>query len=139
MAKFKMEGLAEVEKLFGSLENIPDDVQEEMLRQGAAVLEEEQRKQARAFRVQDTGLLIRKIKTGKIKRLKDGSKAIYITPTGTRTRGKTKTRNAEIAFIAEYGKKSQKARPFLATAMIRAEDAIIAAEDKVYGEYLENL
>lgn len=134
-----MEGLAEVEKLFGSLENIPDDVQEEMLRQGAAVLEEEQRKQARAFRVQDTGLLIRKIKTGKIKRLKDGSKAIYITPTGTRTRGKTKTRNAEIAFIAEYGKKSQKARPFLATAMIRAEDAIIAAEDKVYGEYLENL
>lgn len=139
MAEFRMEGLAEVEKLFGSLENIPEDVQDEMLRQGAAVLEEEQRKQARAFRVQDTGLMIRKIKLGRIKRLKDGSKAIYITPTGTRTRGKTKTRNAEIAFIAEYGKKTQKARPFLATAMAKAEDAIIAAEDKVYGEYLEQL
>lgn len=139
MAKFEVSGMAEVEKLFGSLENIPEEVQDEMLRQGAAVLEEEQRKQARAFRVQDTGLMIRKIKAGKVKRLKDGGKAIYVTPTGTRTRGKTKTRNAEIAFIAEYGKKTQKARPFLATAMIRAEDAIIAAEDKVYGEYLENL
>ena len=139
MAEFSFQGMAEVETLFGSLENIPEDVQDEMLRQGAAVLEAEQRKQARAFRVQDTGLMIRKIKVGRIKRLKDGSKAIYITPTGTRTRGKTKTRNAEIAFIAEYGKKTQKARPFLATAMAKAEDAIIAAEDKVYGEYLEKL
>lgn len=139
MAEFSFHGMAEVETLFGSLENIPEDVQDEMLRQGAAVLEAEQRKQARAFRVQDTGLMIRKIKVGRIKRLKDGSKAIYITPTGTRTRGKTKTRNAEIAFIAEYGKKTQKARPFLATAMAKAEDAIIAAEDKVYGEYLEKL
>ena len=139
MAEFRMEGLAEVEKLFGSLENIPEDVQDEMLRQGATVLEAEQRKQARAFRVQDTGLMIRKIKVGRIKRLKDGSKAIYITPTGTRTRGKTKTRNAEIAFIAEYGKTTQTARPSLATARTKAERAIIAAEDKVYGEYLEQL
>lgn len=139
MAEFRFEGMAEVEQMFGALENIPDEVQEDMLRQGAAVLEAEQRKQARAFGVQDTGLLIRKIKAGKIKRLKGGSKAIYVSPTGTRRRGKTTTRNAEIAFVAEYGKKGQKARPFLATAMARAEDAIIAAEDKVYGEYLESL
>lgn len=139
MAKFEVSGMSEVEKLFGRLENIPEDVQDEMLRQGAAVLEEGQRKQARAFGVEDTGLVIRKIKAGKVKRLKDGGKAIYVTPTGTRTRGKTKTRNAEIAFVAEYGKKGQKARPFLATAMVKEEDSIIAAEDKVYGEYLESL
>ena len=37
----------------------------------------------------------------------------YVTFFGTRTRGRTKTRNAEIAFINEYGKRGQAPRPFI--------------------------
>ena len=60
-----------------------------------------------------------------------------ISFTGTRRRGNTTTRNAEIAFVNEYGKKGQPARPFIGTAMSRNEEAITAPAEKVIGDWIE--
>ena len=48
------------------------------------------------------------------------------------------TRQAEIAFINEYGKQGQPARPFIGTAMNRSADRIQDQAEKVIGDWIEN-
>ena len=50
-----------------------------------------------------------------------------ITFSGSRRRGNTTTRNAEIAFVNEYGKRGQQPRPFIGQAMTANEEQIAAA------------
>lgn len=45
-------------------------------------------------------------------------------------------RNAEVAFVNEYGKKKQPARPFIKTAMRQSNDPAANAARKVLDEYL---
>ena len=88
--------------------------------------------------VEDTGLTIRAIKKGKVKIKKDGSRVIYIYPSGTRERGEKRIRNAEIAFINEFGKKGQKARPFVRTANEKSAEATTQAAADVYDRFLKS-
>ena len=50
-----------------------------------------------------------------------------ITFSGTRPRGNKRVRNAEIAFINEYGRRGQPARPFIGKAMTANEEKIADA------------
>lgn len=76
------------------------------------------------------------IKVKKPKLTKDGGHA-DVTFAGSRRRGNTSTRAAEIAFVNEYGKKSQTARPFIRTAMAENEEKILKAGADIIGAWME--
>lgn len=77
-------------------------------------------------------------KTGIKKELDGCSVSIY--PQGTRTRGKRKVRNGEIAFINEYGapKRGIAARPAIKTATTKKEQEAVEAGERVYHAYLDS-
>ena len=62
-----------------------------------------------------------------------------VTFSGTRTRGRTKTRNAEIAFINEYGKRGQAPRPFIRQAAEQGADTIAKPGEEIIGDWLEKM
>ena len=122
------------------LANMPDSVISEMLDSQANILVEAQKKKARAYGVVDTGEMIDSITKGKRKKLLDGQE-ISVYPQGSRTRGRYKkstTRNAEIAFVNEYGKRGQRARPFVRDANAESEPKMEKSAFTVYDNYLKS-
>lgn len=161
MAKVEFKGIDEVVTSLTELSELPDEVIDAMLNARADVVVEAQREEASKLGMYKTatthnntrntsatnflhgqtksyshGTTARSIKKGKVK-VKNGKRMLYITPTGSRRRGKTKTRNAEIAFLNEYGTRTINARNFIRIANERAADAATAAEFEVYSRYLE--
>lgn len=137
MARFEVDGLDALTDDLAELAKLPDSVVDGMLNAEADVLVAEQRKTAEQMlrgRGYETGTTARSIKKGKIKK-SGNDRTLYITPTGTNARG---TRNAEVAFINEYGKKGQPARPFIRTANERAGDRAVEAGEKVLNAYLDS-
>ena len=121
MASLEVTGLDELESRMLLIGAIPDDVMTEALGKMAEVAAAEIKTQGEAMDVRDPESsvhILDRIKQVKAKQGKDGWYQ-DITFTGSRTRGQNRepTRNAEIAFIQEYGKRGQQARPFIGTAM----------------------
>lgn len=137
MAEIGFSGLDELMLSMEEIAQIPDEVQDAMLNAQADVVTAAQKVRARAYGVQDTGLVISSIKKGKPKR-KKGVRVIYITPSGTRRRGKQTVRNAEIAFINEYGDRRQRARPFIRDANEACAEATTQAGFEVYDKWLKS-
>lgn len=77
-----------------------------------------------------------KVKINKPKKTDTGGYA-DVTFSGTRTRNGKQVRNAEIAFLNEYGKKNQAARPFVGEAMTKNEEQIIRAGAEIIQEWFE--
>ncbi len=122
---------------FEELANIPDEVLDEMLEAQADVIEPAQREKARAYGVYGTGGVIASITRGKVKRSSKG-RTLSIYPRGSRKRGNTTTREAEIAFINEFGKRNQPARPFIRDANESAADEAVQASKAVYDSWLQS-
>ena len=137
MADLSYRGLDELILDMQAVAELPDEVVDEMLNAQADIVVAAQKEQGRAMGVADTGLTLRSIKKGKVK-LKKGVRVLYITPTGTRGRGKTRVRNAEIAFVNEYGKRGQKARPFIQLANEKSAQAATQAAAEVYDRFLKS-
>lgn len=147
MAEIGFVGLDDLMLSMEEIAQIPDDVKDEMLNAMADVLVPSQQAKARAYGVEDTGLLISSIKKGEPK-LKKDTRVIYVYPQGSRTRvtrdrktGEkkvTKVRNAEIAFINEYGDRRQKARPFIRDANEACAEATTQAGFEVYDKWLKS-
>ena len=123
MANLSTSGLEELIGGFDAIAEIPDEVVLEMLVAEAEVIAPAQEAEARA-------MLSGKYSTGetaqsisydkKLKKTSDG-RAIYVYPKGTRRHG-NKRRAAEVAFVDEFGKQGQPARPFIQTANEKAAD-----------------
>ena len=137
MAEFGVTGLDELMLSMQEIAQIPDDVVDEILNAQADVTVEAQKAAGRQMGVEDTGITLQKLKKGRVK-LRKGQRVLYITPTGSRKRGKTRTRNAEIAFINEFGKKGQKARPFIKLGNEKSAEAATAAGFRVYDRWLKS-
>jgi len=137
MADFKIDGLADLMLDLQTLASLPEQVTEEMLNAQADIVVSAQKSKARALGIDRTGLTIDSIQKSKVKKFKTGP-CITVEFKGSRTRGKTKTRNAEIAFINEYGKKNQPARPFVNLANEETEAEQTSAALKVYDNYLKS-
>lgn len=115
MAKLTTTGLDDLLKDMGAIAEIPDETILEMLTAEAEVIADAQAAEAKALGVFDTGKTAQSITYDKkLKSTSDG-KCIYVYPKGTRSDG-NKRSVAEVAFINEFGKAGQPARPFIKTA-----------------------
>lgn len=137
MAEFNFSGLEEITLDMQQVAQLPDEVIDAMLNAKADVTAAAQKSVGRMMGVERTGLTLRSIKKGKIK-LKKGQRIIYVTATGSRKRGEKRVRNAEIAFLNEFGTRKIKARPFIRTANEQSAEAATAAAMKIYDEWLES-
>lgn len=143
MAQLSFSGLDELMLSMREIAEIPDEVQDEMLNAAADIVVKAQRKAASDMGVKRTELTIESIQKGKVK-LKDGKRVIYVYPRGTRVRGTDKKgkpiriRNAEIAFVNEYGTRNHTARPFVLQGNETSAEAATQAEAAVYNRWLES-
>lgn len=138
MAEFRAVGLDELALSLQEIAEIPEDIQDEMLRAQGNIVAQAQRESAQRYGIQRTGTLIRSIKPGKVKLDKHGSRVLYVTPVGSRVRGGKKTTNAEIAFLNEYGTRKQRARPFMRDANERSAEAATQAAADIYYRWQES-
>lgn len=138
MASFSYTGLDDFILSMEEVANLPDDVIDEMLNAQADILVEAQRRECMAMGVHSKGggQTLKAIKKGDIKNEK-GQRVIHVYPSGTRQRGKKRVRNGEIAFINEYGKKGQKARPFIRVANEKSAGQTTQAGREVYENFLK--
>lgn len=137
MANLRFSGLDELNLSLQEIAEIPDDVAQAMLEAEAEIVEEAQLYYGATMLKgpYSTGQTVSSIRRGKMKRNKDGMRQVYVTPHGTNDKGE---RNAAVAFINEYGKRGQPARPFIATANEAAADAATEAAAAIYDEWLKS-
>lgn len=141
MGRLTVNGLDALSDDFAALARLPDSVIEGILEAEADVILQAQRaeieKQWNGPKNLSTGMSAKSIKKGKVKKDRDG-RSLSIYPRGTRKRGGRTTRNAEIAFINEYGKRGQPARPAISTANMKKEKEATDAGERVYNQFLDS-
>lgn len=133
MADFGVSGLDELILSLQEVAQLPEGIQDEMLNAQADVVLQAQREAA--ISIKDTGKTAQSLRKGKPKSRK-GVRSISITFSGSRKRGKASTRNAEIAFVNEFGKRGVPARNFIRSANERSATASTQAAAAVYDQYL---
>ena len=118
MANFTVSGIDEVEAAFRTTAAVPDDVKSNILQRMAQVAATAQARSAVAMGVYDPESTVHIAEHIKVNEpeITDNGGSVTITFSGTRKRGNKRVRNAEIAFINEFGKRGQPARPFIKTA-----------------------
>ena len=129
MARLEIDGFDALNAAFGRVSEIPPETTTRALSEMAEVAKAKIKAQGEAMGVRDpesTVHILDKITTTKPKLTGSGGYA-DVTFSGSRQRGNTKTRNAEIAFVSESGKRGQPARPFIGTAMTKNEQTIAEA------------
>lgn len=140
MASLNFEGLDELLTAFEHIRNIPDDVFAESLSAMEEIAASEIKASGERYNVRDPESdvhILDKISKGKPKRTRDGGKA-RISFSGNRQRDGTKTSNGYIAFVQEYGRRKQQARPFASEAMDRNSERIVKAGAKIITDWLEH-
>ena len=109
MARIETTGFEEIEKQFLRRAEKAVKAVPRMLKRGAEVLAEAQRREIDQMDIVDKGELMRSVKPTKVKQ-KEESSYIDVYPQGTDSKG---VRNAEKGFIAQYGKSNEPARPWM--------------------------
>jgi len=143
VAGFKANGLDELVNSFEMLAEMPDEVILSMLDAQADVVE---KAQIRTAGTMLSGRYSKGLVQGAVKKtepIKSKSGAVqFITFDGI-ARGKRRPRKgnriAEIAFINEFGKTNQPARPFIQTANEESAEAATQAAAGVHDEYLKSI
>lgn len=142
MAEFRADGIDALMLSLQAVANMPMETQDEMLNAGADVLVSAQRAKVRKYGIYDADNTETRHVADSIQKnrpqTRKGVRTIYVVPKGSRRRGKKVTRNAEILFVNEFGKRGQKARPAVRDATEEAADAVAAAEMQVYDQFLKD-
>lgn len=152
MATLRIDGLDGLVSDMTRLAVLPESVLNQMLIAGAAVVGEEQKRSALSYGVYDTGQTKESIRATNPKHNADGA-YIAVYPQGMRAAKARKTsrrkknrrtssdqtRNAEVAFINEYGKKGQAARPFIHAANEKAAQPAAEAEQEALNRFVDSL
>lgn len=135
MATLMTEGLNEFALSIHEIAQLPSSVINEMLEKGGTVVMNAQKSAC----PRRTGKLASSIKLGRMFRTYDGA-AIEIKPEGTHHKPKhgKAVRNAEVAFILEYGAPGRHlaARQWMQRANETAAEAATEAEKRVYDAWL---
>ena len=115
---------------------MPPATMGEMLTAGGEKIKEAHQAKLEQYGAVKTGKLRDSIK---VQKPNASAGTVEIRPTGTRRRGNTVTRNEEIGFITEYGKKGEPARPWMREGNADAEDKAVDAAAKVFDNYLDKI
>ena len=132
---FQVDGLDDLIRAFDDLANLPDAVTDEMLSVQADLVVEAQKRTASTMLQGPyyAGGVAGAVTKSRVKKT-SGGKAVDVEFKGTQ-HGESLAR---IAYINEYGKTNQPARPFIKTANEQAEGPALAAAQKVYDDYLKS-
>lgn len=133
MAMMQTSGFDEYAFNFAELATLPNEVMREMLEAEGEVIKRAQASTAESMLQGPyyAGGVAAGIKVGKYKR-NAGNATMYVTFEGTQHGNRV----AEIAFVNEFGKRGQPARPFIRTANEAHADEAVDAAAKVYDQYL---
>ena len=136
MGRLTVNGLDALSDDFAALARLPDSVVEGILEAEAGVILPAQRAE---IEKQWTGPHSLGISSKSVKKDRDG-RSLTIYPQGARKRGGRSTRNAEIAFINEYGAPGRHiaARPAIDAANKKKEKEAIDAGERVYNQFLDS-
>jgi HK97 gp10 family phage protein len=132
MADFNVTGLDDVIKDMMQHQKAAEEAVPEMLKAGAEILVKAQRDEIRSMKLVDTGDMMKSIKSDKIKKDPDGNSYIDVYPQGKDRKG---VRNADKAFIAEFGKHGEPARPWMRTANAKSAEEVTDAEKEIWDKY----
>lgn len=137
MARLSVNGIDDLMLSLQEIAEIPDDVAETMLEAEAKVVEEAQVFYGVAMLKgkYSTGMTAASIGRTGMKLGPGGTRQMYVYPQGTNDRGE---RNAAVAFVNEYGKRSQAPRPFIATANEAAATPAVEEAAKIYDGFLKS-
>lgn len=141
MGRLTVNGIDALSDDFAALARLPESVIDGILDAEAEVIAAAQREEIeKQWRgPHSLGISSKSIKKGKAKKDKDG-RSLSVYPQGTRKRGGQTTRNAEIAFINEYGAPGRHiaARPAIDAANKKKEEEAVAAGERVYNQFLDS-
>lgn len=141
MAQLEIDGLNGLLEDLEALAGLPDSVADGILEAEADVIVQAQREEiGRQWKgPYSEGISAGAVKKGKVKEGRAG-RSITVSPQGSRKRGGKSVRNAEIAFINEYGAPGRgiAARPAIAAANAKAEEAAVEAGERVFNAYLDS-
>src|SRR5574344_652932 len=124
MAQFVTDGLDGLENFFDNLAALPDEIIDRMLNAEADIEVSAQKRTASSMLngPYSKGAVSGAVKKSKSKKTKSG-RAINIDFHGEQHGNKI----SEIAFVNEFGKQGQEARPFIKTANEECADAAVEA------------
>lgn len=134
MAILTFSGLDAELALMSRLEKLPEEVQIEILNAQAQIVYDEIRRKGIAYRVKDTGMTLKALKQNKAKRDKNGDLVKFVTFKGKTQKG---IRYAEIAFVNNYGRQGQAARPFVTEAAEAAAKPAFEVAEKIYNAWVD--
>jgi hypothetical protein len=134
MAEFLSSGVEAELRLLDRLADLPEDLQAEILTAQAREVVEAVREFGRRYHVKRTGNTLRSLTASKPKRDKDGHMSATVTFVGKNEKG---VRYAEIAFVNNYGKKTQAARPFFTRGVKAAEEPAFKIAEKKYNAWAD--
>lgn len=130
-----MDGIDALMNDIQAVAELPEEVTDEILLAEAAVVERAQKKKAREYGVHRSGVTLESIGPTKPKSSGTVGASIYVYPQGKNADG---NRNAEVAFVNEYGKSGQPPRPFIEAANEECADEAVEAAARVYDNYLRS-
>ena len=144
MAELSTQGLDGLIDDMTALMELPDETVLEMLTAEAEVVAAAQQSEAQSMGVYATGKTAGSISYDKKLKVKGASRAIYVSPKGTRSDG-NKRRNAEVAVRrrcacgkSRYVRVRVRDYPFINTANEKSADAAVEAAAGVYDKYLKS-
>lgn len=138
MVELNFEGLDELMTAFENVSKVPDDVLFKALTEMQDIAASEMKTSGERYKVRDPESdvhILDTIKKNKPKRVEDGGKA-SISFSGSRQRGNKRVSNGYIAFVQEYGKRNQQARPFVSEAINRNSERIVRVGAKIVSDWL---
>lgn len=138
--RFDLEGLEDLALSLSEIAEIPDDIQAQILNTQADDFVREVKNRGAGYGVgvkKGTGQLLKSIKKGKIRRLNNGL-AIYVQPTGSRKRGKIKTKNTEIGFFVNYGSRHNRPLPFWTDSVAMYEGKAEKKSREIFDNWLKS-
>lgn len=142
MSQVVLDGFDELQSAFKSISEIPNSVLKTAVSAMGEVACKCVKSEGEAMGVRDPESgehILDSIAFSNPKKGQDGNMKGFVTFTGARARGNTRTWNAAIAYVNEYGapRRGIVARPFISTGMARGEKEITSPAEEIIGEWIE--
>ena len=147
MAALTVEGSDIITDAMKNLSEIPGDVKLKMLEEMGNVCKDAEYREGQSMNIWDPNWegkhVLESLSRNEPQLNKNGDGGGYVTVTfsGTRHRGKKDTRNAEIAFINNYGANDRgiAPKPFVTNATEKHAEEIQAAGEKIFDDWVDDI